>query len=133
MPLITYTFVQSSSLLPSRLMYPMIKPAGSSSCSKSFHVGGRDESQAVIAAAVAAASLNTAAHAQVQPGSPDPAKNAVGLVYVSALAPDAGYGIDLLRIADASILPNVPSGNTKAPCVVIGERAADIIRRAHGI
>ncbi|KRA54102.1 oxidoreductase [Pseudoxanthomonas sp. Root65] len=41
------------------------------------------------------------------------------------------YGIDRLRIADASILPNVPSGNTMAPCVVVGERAADIIRRAH--
>ncbi|MCH6483964.1 GMC family oxidoreductase N-terminal domain-containing protein [Pseudoxanthomonas sp. LH2527] len=43
------------------------------------------------------------------------------------------YGIDRLRIADASILPNVPSGNTMAPCVVIGERAAEIIRKAHGI
>lgn len=43
------------------------------------------------------------------------------------------YGIDRLRIADASVMPNVPSGNTMAPCVVIGERAADIIRTAHGI
>ena len=43
------------------------------------------------------------------------------------------YGIDRLRIADASIMPNVPSGNPMAPCVVIGERAADIIRRAYGI
>ncbi len=43
------------------------------------------------------------------------------------------YGIDRLRIADASILPDVPSGNTMAPCVVIGERAAEIIRKAHGI
>ena len=43
------------------------------------------------------------------------------------------YGIDRLRIADASIMPNVPSGNTMAPCVVIGERAADIIKKAHAI
>ncbi|WP_337926351.1 GMC oxidoreductase [Luteimonas saliphila] len=43
------------------------------------------------------------------------------------------YGIDRLRIADASIMPDVPSGNTMAPCVVIGERATEIIRKAHGI
>jgi choline dehydrogenase len=40
------------------------------------------------------------------------------------------YGIDNLRIADSSIMPNITSGNTMAPCVVIGERAADIIRDA---
>jgi choline dehydrogenase len=43
------------------------------------------------------------------------------------------YGIERLRIADASIMPNVTSGNTMAPCVVIGERAAEIIKKAHGI
>ena len=43
------------------------------------------------------------------------------------------YGIDRLRIADASIMPNVPSGNTMAPCVVIGERAAEIIKKSHGL
>jgi choline dehydrogenase len=43
------------------------------------------------------------------------------------------YGIDKLRIADASIMPDVPSGNTMAPCVVIGERAAEMIKMAHGI
>jgi choline dehydrogenase len=43
------------------------------------------------------------------------------------------YGIERLRIADASIMPNVTSGNTMAPCVVIGERAADVIKAAHGI
>jgi choline dehydrogenase len=43
------------------------------------------------------------------------------------------YGIDRLRIADSSIMPNVPSGNTMAPCVVIGERAAEIIKKTHGI
>lgn len=43
------------------------------------------------------------------------------------------YGIDKLRIADASIMPNITSGNTMAPCVVIGERAADMIKTTHGI
>jgi choline dehydrogenase len=42
------------------------------------------------------------------------------------------YGIDRLRIADASIMPNITSGNTMAPCVVIGERAAEMIKLAHG-
>ena len=43
------------------------------------------------------------------------------------------YGVDKLRIADASIMPRITSGNTMAPCVVIGERAADMIKAAHGI
>jgi choline dehydrogenase len=43
------------------------------------------------------------------------------------------HGIERLRIADASIMPNIPSGNIMAPCVVIGERAAEIIKKAHAI
>ena len=31
------------------------------------------------------------------------------------------YGIDSLRIADASVMPRVTTGNTMAPCVVIGD------------
>jgi choline dehydrogenase len=41
------------------------------------------------------------------------------------------YGIDGLRIADGSIMPRIATGNTQAPCAVIGERAADMIRAAH--
>tara|TARA_R110002020_G_scaffold6321_10_gene26608 strand:+ start:446 stop:2041 length:1596 start_codon:yes stop_codon:yes gene_type:complete len=41
------------------------------------------------------------------------------------------YGIDGLRIADASIMPRITTGNLMAPCVVIGERAADLIRAQH--
>jgi choline dehydrogenase len=41
------------------------------------------------------------------------------------------YGVDRLRIADASILPRVTTGNTMAPCVVIGECAAEILRAEH--
>jgi len=41
------------------------------------------------------------------------------------------YGIDNLRIADGSIIPRVTTGNTMAPCVIIGERAAEILQVAH--
>jgi len=41
------------------------------------------------------------------------------------------HGIDNLRIADGSIMPRVTTGNTMAPCVVIGERAAEILKIAH--
>ncbi|BCM94228.1 putative GMC-type oxidoreductase [Abditibacteriota bacterium] len=36
-------------------------------------------------------------------------------------------GFDNLRVADASVMPTVTSGNTQAACFVIGERAADLI------
>jgi len=41
------------------------------------------------------------------------------------------YGIEHLRIADGSIMPRVTTGNTMAPCVIIGERAADILKTHH--
>jgi choline dehydrogenase len=41
------------------------------------------------------------------------------------------YGVDNLRIADGSIMPRVTTGNTMAPCVVIGERAAEILKARH--
>jgi choline dehydrogenase len=41
------------------------------------------------------------------------------------------YGIDGLRVADASIMPAVPSGNTNAPSIMIGERASDFVLKAH--
>jgi choline dehydrogenase len=43
------------------------------------------------------------------------------------------YGIDNLRIADGSIMPRITTGNTMAPCVVIGERAGEMLKAAHGI
>jgi choline dehydrogenase len=43
------------------------------------------------------------------------------------------YGIDNLRIADGSVMPRVTTGNTMAPCVIIGERAAELIRMKHGL
>jgi choline dehydrogenase len=41
------------------------------------------------------------------------------------------YGIEKLRIADGSIMPRVTTGNTMAPCVIIGERAAGALRNEH--
>ena len=41
------------------------------------------------------------------------------------------YGIENLRIADASVMPRLTTGNTMAPCVIIGERAGEILRRLH--
>jgi choline dehydrogenase len=41
------------------------------------------------------------------------------------------YGLEGLRIADGSIMPNIASSNTMAPCVIIGERASEIVRRTH--
>ena len=37
------------------------------------------------------------------------------------------YGVKNLRIADASIMPTITTGNTQAPCVIIGERLAQIL------
>ena len=37
------------------------------------------------------------------------------------------HGIEGLRVADASVMPEVPSGNTNVPSMMVGERAADLI------
>ena len=38
-------------------------------------------------------------------------------------------GIEGLRVADASIIPNIVGGNTNAPCMMIGEKCADLLRK----
>jgi choline dehydrogenase len=37
-------------------------------------------------------------------------------------------GVDALRIIDASVMPDVPGGNTNAPTIMIAEKAADLLR-----
>jgi choline dehydrogenase-like flavoprotein len=42
------------------------------------------------------------------------------------------HGLEGLRVADASILPDCPRGNTNVPAMLIGERVADFIRKSGG-
>jgi choline dehydrogenase len=37
-------------------------------------------------------------------------------------------GVEGLRVADASVMPTVPGGNTNLPCIMVGEKAADLIK-----
>ncbi|WP_349654569.1 GMC oxidoreductase [Ramlibacter sp. 2FC] len=38
------------------------------------------------------------------------------------------HGIEGLRVADASVFPEVPSGNTNVPSIMVGEKAADLLK-----
>ena len=36
-------------------------------------------------------------------------------------------GIEALRVADSSVMPRLPSCNTNAPTIMIGEKASDLV------
>jgi choline dehydrogenase-like flavoprotein len=40
------------------------------------------------------------------------------------------HGVSGLRVADASVFPRIPHGNTHAPAVMVGEKAADMIKES---
>ena len=42
------------------------------------------------------------------------------------------HGVAGLRVVDAAIFPTVPSGNTNAPAIMVGEKGADLVREDHG-
>ena len=45
----------------------------------------------------------------------------------SSTAETRVIGVDALRIADASIMPSITTGNLNAPTIMIGEKASDHI------
>ncbi|MRK00419.1 choline dehydrogenase [Aeromicrobium sp. S22] len=56
---------------------------------------------------------------------------AMGTVEGSVVGPDLTvHGVEGLRVADASVMPRVPRGNTNAPTVMIGEKCADLIKES---
>jgi choline dehydrogenase len=43
------------------------------------------------------------------------------------------YGVEGLRVADASIMPSITTGNIHAPIMMIAERASDMIKKDNGL
>jgi choline dehydrogenase len=43
------------------------------------------------------------------------------------------HGVEGVRVADASVMPFVQSGNCHAGIVMIGEKVSDLIKKAHSL
>jgi choline dehydrogenase-like flavoprotein len=53
----------------------------------------------------------------------------MGVDEMAVVTPDLKVrGIEALRICDASVMPRIPSSNTNAPTIMVGEKGADLIR-----
>lgn len=58
----------------------------------------------------------------------------MGVDAMAVVDPDLRvYGVQGLRVADASVMPFVPSGNCNTGIIMIGERVSDLIKEANGI
>jgi choline dehydrogenase len=56
---------------------------------------------------------------------------AMGSVEGSVVDPELRvHGVEGLRVADASVMPRVPRGNTNAPTIMIGEKCADLLKES---
>jgi choline dehydrogenase len=54
---------------------------------------------------------------------------AMGTIEGSVVDPELKvHGVEGLRVADASVIPRVPRGNTNAPSIMIGEKCADLLK-----
>ena len=43
------------------------------------------------------------------------------------------FGVDGLRVADASVFPRITRSNTNAPAIMVGEKAADLLKLGKGV
>lgn len=58
----------------------------------------------------------------------------MGLDAMAVVDPECRvYGVQGLRVADASVMPFVPSGNCHAGILMVAERVSDLIKQANGL